>query len=129
MTIKRFLIYFGVFNLILAAIPLVVESLNPGKDLLIPKFWSLFVIFSIVTFVIYVIASWRMRVSSKASAQALLGSITIKLLIYMVTVLFYLSNYTVDPTGFLVNFFYLYFFHTVFEVYCFLCNLRNQNLK
>ena len=129
MTISRFLIYFVLFNIALAAVPWICQTYYPGQNILVPNFWRLFILFSILTLVIYLVASWRMKISSKASAQAILGSITIKLLIYMIIALVYISNNTVEPVKFVLNFFYLYFFHTVFEIYCFLCNLRNQNLK
>lgn len=70
-----------------------------------------------------------MRVSIKSSGQALLASIAVKLLLYMVIAFVYISQNTVDPVKFMICFFYLYFFHTVFEIYCFLCNLRNQKFK
>ena len=129
MTISRFLINFVLFNIALAAIPWICQTYYSGQNILVPNFWRLFILFSILTLVIYLVASWRMKISSKASAQAILGSITIKLLIYMIIALVYISNNTVEPVKFVLNFFYLYFFHTVFEIYCFLCNLRNQNLK
>lgn len=70
-----------------------------------------------------------MSISNKSSGQALLASVSIKLLFYMIIAFVYLSQNSVDPVKFLLNFFYLYLFHTVFEIYCLLCNLRNQNFK
>lgn len=128
-SLKRFYFYFAAFNILLAIAPLVAEAYYSSNNLLIPHFWWLFLIFSVLTLTIYLIVSLRMQISSKASGQALLGSITLKLLACMVIVLIYLMHTSVNPVRFLVNFFYLYFFHTVFEIYCFLCNLRNQNLK
>ena len=129
MTLKRFLLLFLFFNITLAIVPCLVQIYYPEKDLLIPHFWVLFGIFAALTFFIYLIAYWRMSISNRSSGQALLGSITIKLLICMIMAFVYLSENSVDPAKFLINFFYLYFFHTVFEIYCLLCNLRNQNFK
>jgi hypothetical protein len=129
MSFTRFIIYFILFNLFLAAAPWSADMFFSEKNLLIPKFWSLFWIFSILTFNIFVIASWRMGISNKDSGQALLGSVTIKLLICMIIAFIYISGNTVEPVKFIINFFYLYFFHTVFEIYCLLCNLRNQKFK
>lgn len=129
MTIKRFLLLFVVFNIALALIPSLAQIYYPEKDLLIPHFWLLFGIFSILTLLLYLFAYWMMGISKTASGQALLGSITVRLLICMIMVFIYLSQTTVSPAKFLLSFFYLYLFHMVFEIYCLLCNLRNQNLK
>lgn len=129
MSLLRFLIYFSVFMLALAAGPYLFNVYCSDSEILIPKFWSLFTIFGILTFSIYIIAYWRMSISNKASGQALLGSVSIKLFICMVIAYVYLSGNSVEPLKFMLNFFYLYFFHTVFEIYCLLCNLRNQKFK
>jgi hypothetical protein len=129
MRITHFIIYFILFTISLAITPLVFQYYYPAMKLLIPKFWALFWIFAILTLSIYLIASWRMRISDKASGQALLGSVTIKLLFCMIIAFVYINSNTVDPLKFIINFFYLYFFHTVFEIYCLLCNLRNQKFK
>jgi hypothetical protein len=129
MSFNRFIIYFILFNLFLAAAPFFADYFFPERGVLIPKFWPMFWIFSFITFNIYIIASWRMRISDQASAQALLVSITVKMLFSMIIAFVYIQNNTFDPIYFVINFFYLYFFHTVFEIYCLLCNLRNQKIK
>ena len=129
MSISRFIIYFILFIFFLASPPLVAQYFFPIEGLLIPKFWLLFWIFAILTFSIYSFAYWRMSISINASGQALLGSITIKLLICTLIAFLYISENTVDPIKFIINFFYLYFLHTVFEIYCLLCNLHNPKIK
>lgn len=129
MSIQRFFILFIIFSILLAAVPLAVNQYFPEKDLLIPNFWVLFAFFSGLTLIIFLTAFVMARISSKASGQALLGGITIRLLFCMGIALVYITNFKVEPGKFLINFFYLYFFNTVFEIYCLLCNLRNQNTK
>lgn len=129
MSILRFVIYFIFFTAFLAVAPFVAQFYFPEDALIIPKFWPLFWIFSLVTFSIYLFAYWRMGLSNKDSGQALLGSVTFKLLICMIIAFIYINGNTVEPVKFIMNFFYLYFFHTVFEIYCLLCNLRNQKFK
>ncbi len=129
MNLLRFLIYFLGFMLFLASGPYILDTFYSESSFLIPKFWSLFAVFGIVTFSVYAVAYWRMGISNKASGQALLGSVAVKLLIYMIIAFVYLSANRVEPVNFMLNFFYLYFFHTVFEIYCLLCNLRNQKFK
>lgn len=127
-SIKRFLIYFLLFNVLLALLPYLVQMCVVAP-IFIPHFWLLFVVFSILTLSVHLIVHWRMMISSNASGQALLGSITVRLLFCMILVFIYLSKIEVNPVLFLLNFFYLYFFHTIFEVYCLLRNLRNQISK
>ncbi len=129
MTLKRFFLLFVIFNIALAIAPCVIQVYYPESNLLIPNFWVLFGIFSVLTLLLYLFAHWRMGVSTTASGQALLASITLRLLICMIMVFIYLSQTTVNPLNFLLGFFYLYLFHMVFEIYCLLCNLRNQKLK
>ncbi len=127
LTLKRFFILFFLFNLGLAAGPLLVNFFSPQSALLIPRFWVLFCFFSGLTLIIFLTGFYMGRISIKASGQALLGGITLRLLFCMVIALVYISNFKVEPVSFMVNFFYLYFFNTVFEIYCLLRNLRNQN--
>src|SRR4029078_5303155 len=115
-----------IFVFTLASLPIIVAQYLGVNDFLIPYFWQLFVLFAILTLLIYTVSYWRMGISHKASGQILLGGITIKLLIYMLVAFIYLYNIDVNSSRFLLNFFYLYFFHSVFEIYCLLCNLRNQ---
>ena len=129
MSISRFIIYFILFIFFLAIPPLVAQYYFPIEGLIIPRFWLLFWIFSVLTLGINLFGFWRMSISINASGQALLGSITIKLLICTLIAFLYISENTVDPTKFIINFFYLYFFHTVFEIYCLLCNLHNPKIK
>ena len=129
MSTFKFLIYFILFNIFLSIAPLLAGYSYSEFDLLIPRFWNMFAVFSIITLVIYLLASWRMKVSIKSSGQALLASIAVKLLLYMVIAFVYITQNTVNPAKFIICFFYLYFFHTVFEISCLLCNLRNQKIK
>jgi len=129
MNISRFVIYFILFIASLALPPVIAQYFFPDQALIIPKFWPLFWIFAFFTFSIYLFAHWRMGISNKDSGQALLGSVTIRLIICMFLAFIYLRVNTVEPIIFILNFFYLYFFHTVFEIYCLLCNLRNQKFK
>ena len=129
LSIQRFFLLFSLFTIVLAAVPLAINHLMPEKQVLIPNFWVLFIFFSGLTLIIFLTAYMMAGISNKASGQALLGGMTIRFLFCMVIALVYISNFKVEPVKFLVNFFYLYFFNTVFEIYCLLRNLRNQNTK
>jgi hypothetical protein len=124
--LSRFFTVYCSFLAFLAAVPLYLSFHYSEKDILIPHFWLLFSAFAILTLQIYLIANWRMKLSNKASGQALLGSVTVKFLFGMVLAFLYLYNMDVNRYHFVLNFFYLYLFHTVFVIYSLLCNLRNQ---
>ncbi|MXV17589.1 hypothetical protein [Hufsiella ginkgonis] len=126
MSTQRFFILFLVFNLVLAILPATAGKYSEFR--LIPGFWGLFVVFDILTLNICLIARWRMQIGHKASGQVLLGTITARFLFCMVLVLIYVVKIPVKPVPFLACFFYLYFFHFIFEVYCLLRNLRNQKI-
>lgn len=129
LSLLRFFTLFLIFLLVLAAIPLLVDHYFPADQLLIPNFWVLFGFFSGLTLIIFLTAYIMAGISNKASGHALLGGMTIRFLFCMIIALVYISNFRVEPLKFLINFFYLYFFNTVFEIYCLLRNLRNQNTK
>lgn len=122
MKFSQFISYFIVFLVILAAGPYWLQAKNP--DYFIPLFWKLFVLFAGFTFLMFAIAFWRMKLSDKASGQVLLATVVSRLLFCMILLFVYLSNFTVNGTVFVLNFFYLYLTHTVFEIYCLLRNLR-----
>ena len=122
MKFSQFVLYFGVFLLFLAVGPYYLQTKNPGY--LIPLFWKLFILFAGFTFLMFSVAFWRMRVSDRASGQVLLATVVSRLLFCMILLFVYLSNFTVNSTVFMLNFFYLYLTHTVFEIYCLLRNLR-----
>ena len=125
MTISRFFSLYLIFLIFLGGIPYFISIQYPEKNLLIPHFWVLFSAFAMLSLQVYLVARRRMKISNKASGQVLLGSVTVKFLFGMVLAFLYLYNIDVDPTKFLLSFFYLYLFHTVFEIYSLLCNLRN----
>jgi len=129
MKVQRYLFYFALFNIFLAVPPWIAEHYYPGAGILIPRFWNLFAVFAILNLIVYLLASWGMSFSHRSSGRALLASISVKLFLYMVIAFVYISSNQVGAANFMLCFFYLYLFHTVFEIYCLLCNLRNQNNK
>ncbi|MFM6976853.1 MAG: hypothetical protein ACKOW2_08425 [Sphingobacteriaceae bacterium] len=122
MKFSQVVTYFVIFLVVLAAGPYWLQTKNP--DYLISLFWKLYVLFAGFTLLVLAIAFWRMKVSDKASGQVLLATVVSRLLFCMILLFVYLSNFNVNGTVFVLNFFYLYLTHTVFEIYCLLRNLR-----
>ena len=122
MSVKRFIFIFPAFLLLLALAPLLVQ--NYFGTYLIPNFWALFFIFGGFSLIVLPLALWQMNISVKSSGQALLATIAFRFIFGLVVLLIYLLNFNVIAGIFILNFFYLYFAHMGFEIYCLLCNLR-----
>lgn len=125
----RFLIYFLLCFIISTSIPYFIQRNNALSSILIPHFWLLYFIFNGLTCITHLIVRWRMKISYRASGEALLASTVFRLIFSIILIFVYLSEIEVKPGLFLINFFYIYLSHTVFEIYCLLRNLRNQTLK
>ncbi|RFZ90177.1 hypothetical protein D0C36_23335 [Mucilaginibacter conchicola] len=122
MKTQKIILQFVVFVAILAAIPALL-----GSAWLVPKFWVLF--FFVTAFTVIVIASLLavQRIKPELYAQTFLATTIVKMLGCMAFALIFVSKIHIDKTVFLLDFAYLYFLNTAFEVYVLLCNLRNQN--
>jgi hypothetical protein len=122
MSAKRFAVIFLAFLLVLAIAPFLVQSYDPAY--LVTNFWGLFFVFATFSFIVLPLALWQMNKSIKSSGQALLASTVLRFIFGLVVLLIYLLNFNVIAGIFMLNFFYLYFAHMGFEIYCLLCNLR-----
>jgi len=129
MRIDHYFKYFIIFNILLAITPAYLQINSTDKSVLIPYFWQLFAGFALLNLLIYLLSYWHLFKSPTGSVVGFLGSIGIKFILWMILVFIYISNIKVDSGKFLLEFFYLYLFNSVFEIYCLLRNLRNQNLR
>lgn len=130
MSLSRFLMIYALYTAMIALTAFLMEYLNPSFNILIPKFWIIFVFTAVITLITYLVAWLGIRKGGDTSMYGIMGSITLKLFIYLGFILIYIYKIGVtDRALFLVNFFSLYFLFTVFEVYSLLRNLRNQNFK
>ncbi len=119
--------YFIVFNILLAIPPVIIEIYYKSSDLLIPYFWQFFGLFAILNLMIHILARVGFIASNTGMVKTFLGGTMLKFLLWMIVIFAYTSKFDVNGTKFLCNFFYLYLFNSVFEIYCLLLNLRNQN--
>ena len=124
---KRFFIAFGISTIFIALPPAVLGYTNKG--LLIPGFWLIFQFFSSLTFLICLAVIWGQLKDGTLGSQIFLGATTLKLLLCMTLALIYLHKYRVNDVVFVLNYFYLYFLYTAFEIYSLLSNLRVPNKK
>ena len=125
---KRFFVAFGIATIIIALPP--VLFVYAGKaNLLIPGFWLIFQFFSSLTFLICLGVIWGQGQNGTLGGQIFLGATTLKLVLCMTLALIYLRKYHVNDVVFVLNYFYLYFLYTAFEIYSLLSNLRVQNKK
>jgi hypothetical protein len=128
MKLQKYLTTFAAFNAVIAIPPAILQTYFAGQQLLIPYFWVIFGVSSVMNLGVYLVSYWGMLTSDKATVKTFLGGTSIKFLLWMIILFIYLFNLEVDGTKFILNFFYLYLLHSVFEIYCLLRNLRNQNL-
>src|ERR1700712_2464162 len=126
MKISQYLKYFTIFNILLALPPLYVQQYYKSANLIIPHFWLLFIIFALLNLAIFIMTHKAAQITSNGTAIGFLGGTAFKFLLWMIVVFIYISQVKVENTKFLIDFFYLYLFNSVFEIYCLLLNLRNQ---
>jgi uncharacterized membrane protein YozB (DUF420 family) len=126
--VKRFFIGFGIATVIIA-LPPAALSYSHYTDSLIPGFWLIFQFFSSLTFLICLGVIWGQQKNETLGGQIFLGATTLKLILCMFLALVYLHKYKVNDIVFVLNYFYLYFLYTAFEIYSLLSNLRVQNKK
>jgi len=119
---------FLIFTVVIAIPPLLLKYLD-GGDMLVPGFWGIFFFMSAVTLLIIVFVLAVQKKNSEMYAQAFLGATTFKLLVCLFFVLIFLRKTHPDKLFFVVDFMYIYFLNTVFEIYGLLRNLRNQNSR
>ena len=125
---KRFFIAFGIAVIAIALPPALLDFAGKGS-LLIPGFWLIYQFFSSLTFLICLGVIWGQQKNGTLGGQIFLGATTLKLLLCMTIALIYLHKYKVNDIIFVLNYFYLYFLYTAFEIYSLLSNLRVQNKK
>ena len=128
MKISKTLFSFVVFTCLLAVPPLLLQYFDNG-DLLVQHFWVMFAFVSILTLVAIMVVLIVQQKNNEMYAGAFLGATTFKLLACLVFVLIFIKKTHPEKINFLVDFAYLYFLNTAFEIYGLLRNLRNQNSK
>jgi hypothetical protein len=126
--LKRLFISFGIATVLIALPPAVLGYVGK-QSWFIPGFWLIFQFFSSLTFLICLSVIWGQRQNGTLGGQIFLGATTLKLVLCMTLALIYLHKYTVNDVVFVLNYFYLYFSYTAFEIYSLLSNLRVQNKK
>ncbi|WP_374950505.1 hypothetical protein [Mucilaginibacter sp.] len=124
----KVLLSFLLFALLLASVPLVLAYTGYGY-LLLAKFWVLFTFITGFTFIVIVSVLFIQHINPGLYAQAFLATTIVKMIGCMVFALLFVLKLHIDNGVFLLNFSYLYFLNTGFEVYVLLRNLRNQNRK
>lgn len=128
MAVRRFIISFLIFTLLLALGPVVIYYTGHGT-MLVNKFNVMFFFFSALTFMVCIVVILTDQKSKALATQVFLIGTTVKILLCMGFALAYLHQNHVNSVYFLTCFFYLYFLNTAFEVYSLLSNLRNPKIK
>ncbi|WP_426584289.1 hypothetical protein [Mucilaginibacter sp. R-33] len=114
---------------VIIAVPPFLLSRSAHASWLDPHFWVIFGFVTGLTFITTISILIVTKINKEIYAQTFLGATMIKLLTCMFFCLFFLLKIKVNEVIFIANFFYVYFFNLVFEIYGLLCTLRNQKLK
>lgn len=114
---------------VIIAVPPLLLSRSTHAAWIDPHFWMIFGFITVLTFVTTISVLIVTRINQEIYAQTFLAATMIKLLTCMFFCLFFLLKIQVNGVIFIANFFYVYFFNLVFEIYGLLRTLRNQNLK
>jgi len=126
--IYKVLLSFLIFSCLLAVPPLLLTWFD-NADMLIHGFWVLYFFVSILTLMVILTVLIVQQKNNEMYAAAFLGATTFKLLACLIFVLVFIKKNHPEKVFFVVDFMYLYFLNTVFEIYGLLRNLRNQNSK
>ena len=127
MSLKKYIIYYLLYTLLLGGIAYSLPLIFPNIKLLTDKFWLIFGFLSGLTFIAFVVAFLGIKKSPETGVMAIMGSIVLKLIFSMAFVLIYSLNNKGKDLVFVFNFFSLYLLFTFFEIYGLLRNLRHQN--
>lgn len=125
----RNVLFYVLFVALLGAIGLGLPMFLPQVKLLSPHFWLAFAFLALITFLAYITALIGIRQAKGAGVMVIMMAFFVKLLSCMVFMLIYSQKQHPVTLIFVFNFFILYFFFTLFEIYGLLCNLRHQNKK
>jgi len=126
MTISKFILQFSIFSVVVFFLPFGLESffsITAVSDFYIVLFAFLF----FLTIIVYIVSYIGIQKGGQSSVLSILGGLTLKMVFSLSMILVLILKSTENQKVLAANFFYLYFFFTVFEVTCLLRNLRDQN--
>ena len=128
MNFKQLIVCYTLFIVLLAAPPAVLQATMHGAWLF-KQFWALFAGVGVLTFALIASVIYAGKINTQFYAPAFLAGTTFKMLTCLTLILIIIKRNPVDKVVLLVDFAYIYFLNTAFEVYGLLINLRNQNLR
>ncbi|WP_121812615.1 hypothetical protein [Mucilaginibacter kameinonensis] len=128
MKLRTVILSFLLFAVVIATPPLLVSK-SVHVAWLDPHFWIIFGFVTGLTFITIISILVVTKINKEIYAQTFLAATMVKLLTCMFFCLFFLVKIKVNGVIFVANFFYVYFFNLVFEIYGLLRTLRNQKLK
>lgn len=125
MSLRKFIVAYLIYTLILAGVAVLLKNLLPG--VIADQFWLVFGFLAGLTLIAYLLAHLGIQRNPQIGVFAILGSVIIKMLFAMAFVLIYSLKQAKGDLVFALNFFSLYLLFTLFEILGLLRNLRHQN--
>lgn len=117
---------FLIFTVCLALPPVALVLMGNTKYVL-PQFWGIFILLSALTLGVIIAVELVQKRYPAMYAQTFLIMTIVKMITTMLLALLIVLKTDVNDGIFMLDFFYIYFLNTGFEVYILLRNLRNQN--
>jgi hypothetical protein len=127
LSLSRFVSYYFVYALLVAALAMLLPTVFPNQNLLAPQFWVIFCFVAGVTLIAYTLVHLGVKQHPETGVMAIMGSIAVKMFLCLAFILIYSLKAKGIGLTFAFNFFSLYLLFTFFEIYCLLRNLRHQN--
>jgi len=122
---RKFLIRELIFALIIAIISYVLFQ-TVLKEYYLPVFWLLFGIITIFTAVFHLsVLQVSDKSSAKFSSKFMMVS-GIKMIVYLMLIVYYAFSFPEKAKTFLISFFILYLLYTVFEVFLIIRYLKKK---
>jgi len=122
---RKFLIRELIFALIIAIISYVLFQ-TVLKEYYLPVFWLLFGIITIFTAVFHLsVLQVSDKSSAKFSSKFMMVS-GIKMIVYLMLIVYYAFSFPEKAKTFLISFFILYLLYTVFEVFLIVRYLKKK---
>ncbi|WP_420384822.1 hypothetical protein [Roseivirga sp.] len=114
-----------IFSIILCGIVLSLQQIEMEKSLIHPQIWSIMIFSALLGIVVAAIAQWALTsFDAQSRPNIFIGLTVLRMLLSMIFIGAVLFIGLEERVLWVANFFVVYLFYLVFEIYTILSNLR-----
>lgn len=114
-----------IFSIILCGIVLSLQQIEMEKSLIHPQIWSIMIFSALLGIVVAAIAQWALKsFDAQSRPNIFIGLTVLRMLLSMIFIGAVLFIGLEERVLWVANFFVVYLFYLVFEIYTILSNLR-----